>query len=573
MAGKVVDSAKNMFSTIGAIQTLVENFPMNFISFGDLKFASSFDVLSILFKILGVDRDELIEVVTNALCGGSKDTSDGSGFISQAEEIVKIALETNIINILNCTTNPIITNNLLDSYKKLEVEESGEGITLNVSEVDFTGVLSKNPFFENDSKFYFDVENYNANTIWKSKDFNAYLWYIINKSDKSQTEERIWDNRYKAAIYGKNNDKKKEIIKCTYIDEEYPNTDKIKVQICGARPDASNKLSPANYYKTRKLSNKENSEWALNKTIFEFNHDFLSSIKLYEPKVIIAEIVEYLLGNGNFSVNLGFSINEELIQGKIQQIVKNVIEIDDLEINDCYYSFSNEEYNKMLEESEKNRYNIINNGNGCFEVNPSDILEQLSGITSNSTLNEDKAIISKTLTDIIATPAKDPSGESTMAINYDWEFELIRMLAYPFIRPLFTPKVIFLLLVNKKIMGKLDENANVDLDDLMNGLFLIIKDIILKLKDLLVDMLLSYALKKLSPLLALFASRLLLETLKMYKDLLMQILRGCSISGISLSNPFGWLSDTANNNLVGVIDDVNYADIIPIQVEPEQTIC
>ena len=564
MAGKTVDSTKNMFSSIGAIQTLVENFPMSFMSFGDFKFRTSFDVLSILFKILGIDREELIEVVTNALCGGMKDTSDGTGFIAQAEEIVKMALEANIANILNCSTNPIISNNLLDSYVDNHLSMSGEGITLNLAEIDFTGVLNKNPFLGNDSKFYFDVEEHNANSVWKSKDFNAYLWYIINKSDKSQQEERIWDDRYRAAIYGKDKDgdKKKEIITCTYIDDEYPNTDKIKVQICGARNDI-----PANYYKTRKFSKKENSEWALNKTIFEFNHDFLSSIKLYEPKVIVAEIVEYLLGTGNFSVNLGFSVNDEIIQGKIQQIIKNVIETDDLEINDCYFSFSNEEYNNMLEQSERNRYNMITNGNGYFETNPTDILDQLSGITSTSTLNEDKAIISKTLTDIIATPAQDPTINGSMNIDYDWQFDMLRMLAYPFIRPLFTPKVVFLLLVNKKIMGSFEDVDSIDTTDLLNGLFAIIKDVIVKLKDLLVDMLLSYVLKKLSPLLELFASKLLMETLKMYKELLSQILNGCS------SNSFGWLSNLANNNLVGNIDDVNYADIIPTQTEPEQSIC
>ena len=553
MAGALIDRTKNMLNSIGAMQTLVENFPMNLISFGDGNFSTSFDVLSILFKIFGVDREELIEVITNALCGGMKDTSDGSGFISQAEEIVKMALEANIINILNCTTNPIIANKLLDRYTpSVGVEENGEGITLNVSDIDFTGVLNRNPFDKNDSKFYFDVEDYKPNTLYKSKDFNAFLWYIINKSDKSQDKERIWDNRYRAAIYGTGNGEKKEIIRCTYIDDNYPNTDKIRVQLCGS-----------NYYKTRKI---KIGEWEqlYNKTIFEFNHEFLSGIKLYEPKVIIAEIVEYLLGEGNFTVNLGFSINENLIQGKIQEIIRKVIGTNDTEINDCFFSFSNDEYNEMLEKSELNRYNIINTGQGYNEVDPSEILEKLTGITSTSTLIEDKTIISETLTDLIVKPAQDVSSEVKYGLSYDWQFELMRMLVYPFVRPLFTPKVIFLLLVNKKIMGSLEDIDSIDLnqlvEDLLNSLFVIIKDIIIRLKDLLVDMLLKFIMDKLRPLLELFASRLLLETLRVYKDLLMQLLDACV---------FGW----KNNQLVGVIDNVNYADIIPTQTEPNQSIC
>ena len=214
MAGKFSNIANNLFNEISAIQTLVENFPMSLISFGNLNVSTSFDVLSILFKILGIDREELIEFLTNALCGGVKEDSEGTGFISQVEEIVKIALEANITNILNCSTNPIISNDLLDSYEELNQTMSGNGITLDVSEIDMTGVLNKNPFLGNDSKFYFDTDDYNASNVWKSKDFNAFLWYIINKSDKSQNEETIWDDRYRASLYGKK--KNNELLKAKH---------------------------------------------------------------------------------------------------------------------------------------------------------------------------------------------------------------------------------------------------------------------------------------------------------------------------------------------------------------------
>lgn len=554
MAGNISNSAKNLFNEIGAIQTLVENFPMSLISFGDLKFATSFDVLSILFKILGVDREKLIELLTNVLCGSIKEDSDGTGFISQVEEIVKIALEANLSNILNCSTNPIISNDLLDYYVGIgeDITRSGNGITIDVSEIDMMGILNKNPFSNNDSKFYFDTDDYKANDVWKSKDFNAFLWYIINKSDKSQDEETIWDDRYRASLYGnKKNNKKKEIIRCTYIDDNYPNSDKIKVQICGARNN-----DPANYFKTGFLKKIGDKEWALNKTIFQFNHDFLSSIKLYEPKVIIAEMVEYLLGTGNLTINLGFSINEQIIQGKIQNIIKDVIESSDTELNDCYFSFSNEDYNDMLETSERNRFNIVNNGDSFFEVNPDTILDPLSNINTKSEKIDDTSVISKTLYDITAIPASDPESVYTLDVDYDWSFELIRIIVYPFIRPLFTPKVMFLLAVNRKIMGEITHTS---FEELFKSLFIIIKDIIVKIKDLIVDMFLNFILEELSSLLALFASKLLLETLNNYRSLLNEILEKCSL---------GW------NYTIGNIDNVNYADIDEIeQIEPEQTIC
>ena len=558
MAGKVADKVNNMFSSIGAIQTLVENFPMSLFSFGKLDFATSFDVIAILFKMLGVDREELIEMLTDLLTGNKE--NNGDGFIGVAESIVKTALELNIMGLLNCSVNPIISNKLLDRYEELNVEKNGDGILLNVSEIDFTGVLNKNPFDETESKFYFDVEDYNAGSVWKSKDFNAFLWYIINMSDKSQEDEVIWDNRISQDK--KNKDvPRKEILRCTYIDESFPNSDKLRVHICGGRME-NGSFTPKNYYKTRKLS-KENTEFALNKTIFEFNHDFLTNIKLYDGKVIIAEIVEYLLGPGNLSMNIGFSINEEIIQGKIQSIISKVIEADDMEVEDCYFSFSNDEYNEMLEKSEKNRYNIIKGSDGYYEANSINILNNLSGITNNSELITDKSVIKKTFRDITATAAQDPSSTVGFGFSYDFGFELMRMLIYPFVRPLFTPKVLFLLLVNKKVMGSFTESDVIDLDtllsDLMNSLFAIIKDIAKRLKDLIIDMMINYILDKLAPLIALFTSRLLLESLKAYKDLLENILKNCKIPTF--------------NKLAGVIDDVNYADIIPTQVETKQSTC
>ena len=546
----IIDSTKNMLSNLGAIQTLVENFPMHFISLDDLKFSTSFDVLSILFKMFGVQREELIEVLTNALCGGMKETSDGSGFISQAEEIVKMALEANIINILNCTTNPIISDDLLDKHKnKFGVDESGDGITLKVSEIDFTGVLNRNPFTEDGSKFYFDVEGRTPNTLCDSKDFNAFLWYIINRSDPSQEEKNVWDDRYRAAIYGsKKKDKAKQIIRCTYIDEDYPYTDSIKIQ-----------LASENYYRTRKIG-----DLGVNKTIFEFNHEFLSSIKLYEPKVVIAEIVEYLLGEGNVSINIGFGANEKIIEGKIQQIIKDIEKLPNTEINDCYYNFSNDEYNEMLEKAERNRFNMVNYDGKNYKVNPSDVLNDLSGITTTSTLVEDKTIIENTFTKLLVSPAQDMSAEVRYGLEYDWSFELMRMLVYPFVRPLFTPKVLFLLMVNKKIMGSLKDSriTNPDelLESLMGGLFNIIRDIILRLKDLIVQLLINFLMEKIRPLLELFAAKLLMETMKIYKDLLMQLMQNCLI---------GW----KRNPLTSTIDDVNYADIIPTQIQPNQQNC
>lgn len=536
MASEIYDKTKNMLGAIGAAQTLIEEFPLQFNFFDDLKFSTSFDVIAILFKELGITKEEVVEIITKALCGSLEPDSDGKGFLSKLEQIVKMALEANIINILNCSTNPIISNDLMDRYFEDDIEYTGSGISVNISELDFTGVLRRNPFGKTDSKFYFDTEQYNPNTVYKSKDFNAYLWYIINKSDVGHIEERIWDNRYPV----KEGKVPKSIITCKYVDDGQTNNEKIKVYICADT-----------YHQKRELKLK-NKTWKVNKTLFEFNHDFISSIKLYEPKVIVSEIIEYFFGNGGFVVNLGLSMNEKIIEGKVQQIIKNIIEGNDLEINDCYFTFSNEEYNEMLERSEE------------YRLSPDNLFQNLENITSTSTLEENKTIINQTLTDLTVTPAQDPSGVASLDLDYDWHNEIIRMLIYPLIRPLFTPKIIFLLLVNQKIMGSLEDIDKLDfnetLEKLINTIIKHIKPIIIELIKMLIQIYLEPIIKKLEEIVQIMGTLLIMETLLLYKQQLENIYKACFI---------GWNSAYLN----GAIDEVNYADIIPTQVEPEQNIC
>lgn len=531
------EKTKDMIGNIGALQTLVEKFPMQLISFDSSNISSSFDVLGILFKILKVDRQELIERITNELVSDG-DGGENKGIIATVEELIKTSIEANIINILNCNTNPIISNDYLYESEKLGIEKQGEGICINLSEIDFNGVLKRNPCSEDGSKFYFDVSGRTVGDVYKSKDFNAYLWWVVNKGDASQVSANTWDDRYRASLWGeKDNTGEKKILICNYIDNCYPHNDSIKIH-----------LHPDTYYKTRKVLGAK-----YNKTIFEFNHDFLTSIKLFEPKVVIAEMVEYLLGSGSFSVNLGVSFDDLVINEKVEQIINKVISSSDTEVDDCFFSFSNEEYNELIERAERKRHNMINTGDGFIETDPLNVLNKLTGVTDNGNIEENKTIVSDIINDITVTPAKDPQIEQNFIFNYDWQTEIMRMLVYPLIRPIFSPKILFLLQLNKKVMGSIEDydfkNMDEKFNELLTGLWNIIKDIIVKIKDVLVDWFLGFIMDKLQPLLELFASRLLSETLKNYKSLLMQLL--------SIIN-YDW----DNNGIIGNIDNVNYADII-----------
>jgi hypothetical protein len=109
----------------------------------------------------------------------------------------------------------------------------------------------------------------------------------------------------------------------------------------------------------------------------------------------------------------------------------------------------------------------------------------------------------------------------------------------------------------------LDDIENINLNDihekLMGSLFLLIKDVAIKIKEQIINVLLEIVMDNLKPLLESVLLQLTLETLQMYKEIIIQLIETCG---------FGW-----SNPLQGNIDNVNYADIIPTQTEPEQKQC
>ena len=238
-----------------------------------------------------------------------------------------------------------------------------------------------------------------------------------------------------------------------------------------------------------------------------------------------------------------------------------MINLDDTEIEDCYYTFSNEEYDQMLQNALMKRkqaqYNIVLS---------SELIDSIKQIEkSGATFEENKTVISNVLTQLSKEAESGNNVPNGWKFNYDFQFELIRMLVYPLIRPLFSPKVMTLILINLEVMGnplKLGEKI-ITFNDVKPYFMGIITNIVVQIKDMINEMLYSWVLEKLTPLLTLFTLRLLMEQIEMYKQLVEDLLTACSFSGFSLDF-------NRNKKRVG-IDNVDYADIDPELEKMKQT--
>lgn len=581
------DAKSKVLGSIAAIQTLLERYPILITTDSLIGGNTSFGFMLNILKIIGVSEMDIIEWLSKLLAG--KGTNSVLNII---EESVKAILLANVKNLLTCSINPILPDKLMYKYKDANGNEvKGEGIELDIDTIDLYGVLNNCPTSDDGSVFYFDTKesiyndenspklpSYTLNEVWKSCDFNAYLWYVINKGTGVYplSVKNYWDNRVKYIEAFKENNSLKERFFKTYGNVAIDNNDggtinKKRIIFCeyverNHNTSVSNVLKVwldnDRYYHARKLKNIE-----FNRTVFEFNYDYIYSLKLFDSKTLVAHIVNAVLG---ISMNMSgrYSIYEDIIAGKVGSIVKKIIEEDDTLIDDCYYSFSNDEYNRLLEEAVRKRNGTYTFNNENIDIDYTSIYDSINDISEAATLNEEVKAISNVFTDIAATAAQNGSISSKDKFTFGLDIitELLEQTVTQIVMQILSPKVVMLFKINQIIMGDIDPQSDLwgkrwetFIKNFQNVIFQAIKEI----KDIIVQQMYQWLIEQLTPLMELFVSKLLLETINDYRILLKQLINFCSM-GFSLGT--GTKADT-------YIDNANYADIVPTQVNPNKNNC
>lgn len=589
-----VDAAKaKVVGSIGAIQTLIDNFAALFSIDSYKPGDTSFTFMLNILQILGASESDLIKWVAKILAGKGTD-----GVLTSIEYAVKGILLANVKNILTCSMNPMIPDKLMHKYKDVYGKEvGGEGIELNLNAIDLYGVLNNCPTSRDGGVFYFDaaesiystdnniVDGYTPNQLWKSCDFNAYLWFVINKGSNVGAESRklYWDNRVKHIENFKQNPdlkekffngigdtveskntklKKKRIIVCEYVERSESKTAPNVLRVW---------LNDERYYHTRKLrlgSKKYTVKLLeLNKTLFEFNYDYIFSLKLLETKTLVANIIHSVLGLST-SVTANYSIQERVVAAKVQSIVKKIIQTDDTEVSDCYYTFDNDEYDKLLEESIKKHKGTYDYNNQNLQFDYSSIIDSINDIDNSATLQEQINNISNVFSQISAIPVQNGSIESKDQFTFGLNIimEIIEQTITQIVMQVLSPKVAILFQINQYVMGDIDPESQVwnsGWENFLKNFENVIVETIKQIKEIILQQLLALVIEKLTPMLSLFVSKLLLETINDYVVLLKQLVNMCSL---------GWFSGSGTKNVLA-IDNVNYADIVPTQVAPKNDDC
>lgn len=284
-------------------------------------------------------------------------------------------------------------------------------------------------------------------------------------------------------------------------------------------------------------------------TVFEFNYDYVMSIKLFDAKVLAHSLMESVI-NTNMGLSVGVGMRHQESTETIKEIIKNILETDDSEINDCYYTFDNTKYDSLLRKAEEKRARQQRFGNVTHETSLFDSVNDiLNEYDANTELHEQADVLHRAITQAAVTVSEGLPESDKFDVEFNFIFDLIEALTTAIVNGILSPKVLMLLEVNQKIMGGTWEKFT--FKDLIQALRSIIVAIVKEIRDMVMQELLKLVLKALEPIIQMLGSILLREQLENYSDAILEIVRNCPFIWFSFGNRY---EDTK-------LDTIDYADI------------
>ena len=475
-------------------------------------------------------------------------------------------------------------------YKECKYEDLNGNEPERVDFVKDTDVLIEDP------EYIVCYVGENPNTLYRSKDMNAFIWYCLRKgvakgtgAPQIELNHQMWDSRVFAS---KNHIERGEEewnnwynSKSTYTDEfKYNNqtiTDTTPIYpIIHLEPQGGSGAFltvhlPSQRYlypKFRKASLEGNTEkvHGFNATIIKFNHDYLKNIQILQPKLLLTGLLESLLGL-TLSELSSITLTKKMIKEKLSSAIVRIVEANDMEVENCYMEFSNEEFNSMLEDMVLSRYDATYYGSPTQSAKVYDVKKyanMIDNISSNAIQNGTITEIKKMVTEVAVTPGVGGSVDFSMGGGENILTKLLWAIVMPIIMSIFTPQVLLLFFINLELMGliRIDEFLGYDftkiLNFIFNKIFTIVKSIIIFIKDKIIEFLINILFEVIMPLILKTQLVLLLEKINDWLTILKAAIACLPTFSFSLNKRF---------KIYGSVNEVSYADIVNDQNTPEAT--
>lgn len=308
-----------------------------------------------------------------------------------------------------------------------------------------------------------------------------------------------------------------------------------------------------------KVYRKIDTNYYYQKTLIEFNTDYVNSLRLFDSKVVAARLIDSL--TGLLSIDLDLSYKQLLIRNEINKMVSAVIESDDAVVNDCFFSFSNNDYNSMLQKSEYNKmglYSSDGTNTSGVTIDADSLLQKLNGIDASATKEEINTIIKGSITELSKQLSKVDYLE-TDQLNFGLQInfieKLMNNLANVIVQSILSPKVYLLILINLKLLG---QDVNFNLEGFIEKFKRLITSLLRAIRDYLINYLVDKLMSILSDLVKEIAIRMNIEQAQYYARLLKKLIDCIKSKG---------------NGMDFNIDNVDYADIYQQEAENNTDKC
>lgn len=342
----------------------------------------------------------------------------------------------------------------------------------------------------------------------------------------------------------------KNIIQTTKVEIKNYIKDKVKAIKELRKTQAS--MTNANY---RSIT----ENYYYRRTLVEFNTDYVMSLKLFDPKVVTAQLLDSLMGLLNIDLNLTYK--QMLIKNEVKKMVQMIVETDDTVVSDCFFTFTNDDYNAMLEKAELNRaklFSINGEQNTTTTIDPKEILRSLNELDDSAIQSGDTTVIEHALTEISGNITTMDAMEGD-AINFGARMNfienLMNNLAYVITSAVLSPKVYLLILINLEILGK---DTNFNLEGFIGQFKQLIASLIRTIRDQLIKYLVDELMKILGNIATEIAVKIGIEQAQYYYRLMKKIIDCFKRKGTTLDF---------------TIDSVEHADIITEEQTPKNAEC
>lgn len=298
------------------------------------------------------------------------------------------------------------------------------------------------------------------------------------------------------------------------------------------------------------------------KTLIEFNIDYIWSLKLFDAKSLTARLLDCL--TGMLTIDLNLSYKQQLVKNEVSKMVRMISESDDIVVSDCFFSFSNDDYDTMSRQAELRKAGLLTfNGDelSAVKINAEDILSHLNEIDDNASQEKIQSIIEGSLTEIskqLTNTNYEMNDKVNFGIQMNFIENILNSLAYTLVMSVLSPKVYLLLLINLKIIGR---ESNFNLEEFLGQYKQLIADLIRSIRDQLLEYLQRELMMLIGDLVKELTIKLTLEQAEYHTRLIKKLIDSFK----------RWKRN--NTDIDFNIDDVDYADILSSEEEPKNNDC